>query len=82
MYNKNGLKYFIHHITVNNFSYMELPIDLRIYIWDYAHTYSNIKCIMCDKVIINFPVQINYINNNENYTLVNGSTKCNNCYID
>ncbi len=82
MYNKNGLKYFMYYTTHNNHSYMELPIELRIYIWDHAHIYPIIQCFICDKVLINFQNQINNSNHNENYSIVNGRTKCNNCYID
>lgn len=82
MYNKNGLKYFMYNTTINNFSYMELPIELRMLIWNLAHTYPIIKCFICDKVLINFQFQINNTNNNENYSIINGLTKCNKCYID
>lgn len=82
MYNKNGLKYFMYNTTINNFFYMELPIELRMLIWDLAHTYPIIQCFICDKVLINFQFQINNTNNNENYSIINGLTKCNKCYID
>uniref|UniRef100_A0A6C0AXR2 Uncharacterized protein n=1 Tax=viral metagenome TaxID=1070528 RepID=A0A6C0AXR2_9ZZZZ len=82
MYNKNGLKHFMYYTTYNDHSYMQLPIDLRILIWDYSHIYPIIQCFICDKVLINFQSQINNSNNNENYSIVNGRTKCNNCYID
>ena len=82
MYNKNGLKHFMYYTTNNYFSYMELPIELRIIIWDLAHIYPIIECFICDKVLINFQNKINNSNDNENYSIVNGRTKCNNCYND
>ena len=82
MYNKNGLKYFMYYTTINKNPYMELPIDLRIIIWDHAHIYPIIQCFICDRILINYQNQINNSNNNENYSIVNGRTKCNNCYND
>ena len=82
MYNKNGLKYFIYSTTINNSNYMELPIEIRQYIWDKSHIYPIIQCYICDKVLINFNIAINNTNHNENYTIVNGMTKCNTCYVD
>ena len=59
MYNKNGLKYFMYNTTINNTSYMELPIEIRQYIWDKSHIYPVIQCYICDKVLINFNISIN-----------------------
>jgi len=82
MYNKNGLKYFVYNTTINNSSYMELPIEIRQYIWDKSHIYPVIQCYVCDKVLINFNIAINNTNHNENYSIINGITKCNKCYVD
>ena len=83
MYSKNGLKYFIFHTTINKFNkYLELPLEIRELIWDKAHTYAYIQCYICDKILINFNVAINNTNHNENYSIINGLTKCNNCYLD
>lgn len=82
MYNKNGLKYFIYNTTINNNKYMELPLEIREIIWDKAHIYPIIQCYICDKVLINFSIAINNTNHNENYSIINGITKCNKCYVD
>ena len=82
MYNKNGLKYFIYNTTINNISYMELPIEIRQYIWDKSHIYPVIQCYICDKVLINFNIAINNTNHNENYSIINGMTKCYKCFVD
>ena len=89
MYCKNGLIYFINNTTINHSNYyMILSEDIRRLIWKYAHIYPFIQCFICDKILIN----LNYntlsletdLNNNtmENYTIVNGMTKCNSCLID
>ena len=59
MDNKNGLKHFMYYTTTNGNSYMALPIDLKILIWDYAHIYPIIQCFVCDKVLVNFQNPIN-----------------------
>jgi len=82
MYNKNGLKYFIYKITKNNIKYMELPIEIRQYIWDKSHIYPIIQCYICDKILINFNIAVNNTNNNENFSIINGLTKCSNCYLE
>ena len=82
MYNKNGLKFFIYNTTINNNKYMELPIEIRQYIWNKSHIYPIIQCYICDKILINFNIAINNTNHNENYTIINGLTKCNRCYFD
>lgn len=82
MYNKNGLKYFMYNTTISNINYMELPIEIRQYIWDKSHIYPVIQCYICDKVLINFNIAVNNTNHNENYTIINGLTKCSKCYVD
>ena len=82
MYNKKGLIYFMNIITINNQKkYLELPIELRKIIWNFLHVYSYINCYICDKLLINFEIRIDKINT-ENYTIINGLTKCNKCFID
>tara|TARA_B100001057_G_scaffold242023_6_gene242404 strand:+ start:8069 stop:8317 length:249 start_codon:yes stop_codon:yes gene_type:complete len=82
MYDKNGLKYFLYNTTINKKSYLELPEELRKYIWDLCHIYPFIQCYICDKVLINFQVNIGTMENVENYSIVNGITKCNTCFKD
>ena len=79
-YNSNGLKYFIYNITINNSKYyLEMPGDIRRLIWNHAHDYPFIQCYICDKVLINF--EINIFNNlqTENFSIVNGLSKCSTC---
>ena len=61
VYNQNGLKYFIYNITKNNKSYLEIPLEIRMLIWKYAHNYPYIQCYICDKILIN--LEINIFNN-------------------
>jgi len=82
MYNKNGLKYFMYNTTKNKNRYMELPLEIRQEIWKQSHIYPIIQCYICDKILINFNIAVNNTNHNENYSIVNGLTKCNNCYYD
>ena len=83
MYNKKGAIYFINILTLSNNGYMILPIDIRKIIWNYLHTYSYINCYICDKNIINFSTRIDKITDDIiYYTIINGLTKCNNCFID
>ena len=85
MYSKKGLIYFINNITLNKHNYyMNLPEDLRRLIWKYAHIYPFIECYICDKVLINLEINMQTIKNktNENYTIINGVTKCNTCFSD
>lgn len=81
VYNKDGLKFFIYNITnnKNNTKYLELPLDIRKLIWKYAHNYPYIQCYVCDKILINF--EINVFNNlhTENFSIINGLTKCSSC---
>ena len=78
-YNVEGLKYFIYNITVNNNQQFELPEDIRRLIWKFAHNYPYIQCYICDKVLIS--IEINTSNNlvTENFSIVNGLTKCSEC---
>ena len=79
VYNIDGLKYFMHNSTINNKNYLEMPEDIRRLIWKYAHNYPFIQCYICDKVLINF--EINIFNNlqTENFSIVNGLSKCSTC---
>jgi hypothetical protein len=78
-YNKEGLKYFINNITKNNNIYLELPIEIRKLIWKFAHDYPYIQCYICDKILIN--LEINTFNNlqTENFSIINGISRCNSC---
>ena len=78
-YNINGLKYFIYNTTINNKNYLEMPEDIRKLIWKHAHNYPYIQCYICDKVLIN--LEINTFNNllTENFSIINGISKCSTC---
>ena len=78
-YNIEGLKYFIYNITKNKNAFLELNEDIRKLIWKYAHNYPFIQCYICDKVLIN--LEINTFNNiqTENFSIINGISKCSNC---
>lgn len=78
-YNIKGLTYFIYNITINKNKLLELPEDIRRLIWNFAHNYPYIQCYICDKVLIS--IEINTSNNlvTENFSIINGLTKCNEC---
>ncbi len=81
-YNIKGLKYFIYNITKNKNNYLELPEDIRRLIWKFAHDYYYLECYLCNKVLITFKINImNNINDNENFLIMNGITKCNDCIL-
>ncbi len=83
MFNYAGIKYFIYITSLNNKLY--LPIDIRKIIWEEYHLLKIIKCLICNKVLINFNVNILHKddeNSIENYSIINGIAKCNNCFID
>ena len=80
-YDKNGLKYFIYNTTKNKKEYLELPIDIRKYIWKLAHDYPFIQCYICDKVLITLEVNVFKNEVTEDFSIVNGLTKCSKCFL-
>jgi hypothetical protein len=83
MYNSSGIKYFMYITSLNNELY--LPIEIRRIIWDKCHLLKIIQCFICNKVLINFNVNILHKeneNSHENYSIINGIAKCNKCFID
>jgi len=82
MFYRNGIIYFINMSSSCN-NYIHLPIDIRRIIWNYCHDVDKLTCIICEKILVNFNINIldknNYI---ENYTIINGLAKCNTCYND
>jgi hypothetical protein len=83
MYNSAGIKYFIHSTSFNNNLY--LPVEVRKIIWEYTHVLQIIQCYICNKVLINF--NINILHNDDensinNYSIINGIAKCNKCFND
>ena len=91
MYNKKGCIYFMNIITCSREKkFLEIPIEIRKIIWKYLHSYPFISCYICDKLLIKFQVRLDKINgninieevNNNNYTIINGLTKCSGCFVD
>ncbi len=83
MLNYSGIKYFMYITSLNNKLY--LPFDIRKIIWQEYHLLKIIKCLICNKVLIDFNVNILYKddeNSIENYNIINGNAKCNKCFID
>jgi hypothetical protein len=83
MYNNCGIKYFMYITSLNNNLY--LPAEIRKIIWEECHLLKIIECWICNKVLVNFNVNIlNKYNENsiENYSIINGITKCNKCFVD
>ena len=81
MFYRNGIIYFVNMCSSNNKMY--LPKDILNKIFNYYHDINKLTCIICEKVLIDF--NINILNNNndiENYSIINGNAKCNNCFND
>ena len=79
VYNQKGLKYFIYNITKNNKYYLEIPLEIRMLIWKYAHCYPYVQCYICDKIVLNLNIDMEIINSTENYSIKSGILECNNC---
>jgi hypothetical protein len=83
MFNYSGIKYFMYITSLNNQLY--LPLDIRKIIWEEYHLLKIIKCLICNKVLINFNVNVLHKddeNSIENYSIINGIAKCNKCFTD
>lgn len=80
-YNKQGLIYFMNIMSLNSSNYY-LPKEIRIIIWDFAHIVQILQCYICNKILINFNINFSTIPYIENYSIINGIAKCNNCFID
>ena len=83
MYYRSGIIYFMNIATINNSFY--LPIEIRKLIWDKCHILETIECWICNKVLINFNINIlnkDDENSIDNYSIINGIGKCNKCFID
>lgn len=78
-YNINGLKYFIYNVTKNNNCKLELPEDIRKLIWNFAHLYSYLQCYICDKILITFQINTSTNLQTENFSIINGISKCSDC---
>jgi ribosomal protein S27E len=85
MHNKNGVNYFIKITTHNNNNdqnYLLLCKDLRENIYYYAHNYSNIKCIYCDKIVIPYTVNLLELHIHNSCILYNDNALCYNCLTE
>lgn len=83
MYNYSGIKYFMYITSLNNNLY--LPTEIRKIIWEKCHLLKIIQCWICNKVLVNFNVNILHKddeNSIQNYSIINGITKCNKCFVD
>ena len=79
--NYNGIYYFIKIVSIGkDISY--LPIEIRKIIWN-KYFSSLIICVFCKKVVVNFECFIldKNINENENFSIINGTAQCWNCKI-
>ncbi len=81
MFYRNGIIYFVNMCSSNNKMY--LPTDILNLIFNFCHEMNKLTCIICEKVLINFNINILHKNNDiENYSIINGKAKCDNCYCD
>ena len=83
MINNSGIKYFIYITSLNNNLY--LPLEIRKIIWEECHLLRIIQCWICNKVLINFNMNIlnkDDENSIQNYSIINGITRCNKCFTD
>ena len=78
-YNINGVKYFIYNTTLNKKDYLILPEDIRRLIWNYAHDYLCIYCYVCQKILLKLEINIFKNLETENFSIINGITKCSTC---
>ena len=75
-----SIKYFIYITSLHDYFYY-LPIEIRKIIWIKYNTLLNIKCYICNSILINLNIyNINY--NGDNFSIINGIVKCNRCFID
>ena len=81
-YNVDGLKYFLYNITNNRKYYMCMPTDIRRLIWKYSHDYNNLKCYICNKLLLD--CNINIFNNlfTDNFIIINSISTCVTCDSD
>ena len=62
---------------------MYLPNDVLKLIFNFCHDVDILTCIICEKVLINFNINILHKNNDiDNYSIINGNAKCDTCYCD
>lgn len=78
MINKNGINFFIKFCSLNNKYY--LPIDIRKKIWEYCYDVNKIYCINCNKILVNININLKKIDNECNYSIINGYGNCWDCY--
>ena len=80
-YNKNGIKYFMQLCTNyrDNKYYMSLPEEIKILIWDIIHFKPFIECFICNKILLNIPIDIRDNFNTETFIQNNGAIRCINC---
>jgi len=81
---KKSIKYFIDIICIQDKSKLPyLPQEIREIIWDKFFTVSYISCNICNEVILDLNININYPINSENFLMYNGNINCINCkYMD
>lgn len=65
--------------TINNKKWMILPEDIKQIIWKFLHTKPNIKCIICNSIILDIEIDIREDIVTEYYENRNYNTKCVNC---
>ena len=83
MYNNSGIKYFMYITSLNNNLY--LSAEIRKIIWEGCNLFKIIQCWICNKVLINFNVNVLHKddeNSIQNYSIINEITKCNKCFVD
>jgi len=81
MFYRNGIIYFVNICSYNNNMY--LPKDILKLIFNFYHDMDKLTCIICEKVLVNFNINILHKTNDiENYSIINGYAKCHTCYSD
>ena len=80
-YNLDGLKYFSKICTINKqFPWMELPNDIKIYIWNLCHIKPYIECFVCKSIILNLEIDIRDDIFSDYFIQSNLNSKCISCF--
>ena len=80
-YNLDGLKYFSNICTINReYPWMELPNDIKIYIWNLCHLKPYIECIVCKSIILKLEIDIREDIFSDYFIQSNLNSKCIKCF--
>ena len=80
-YYLDGLKYFFDICTINKqYPWMQLPNDIKIYIWDLCHLKPYIECMICKCIILKLELDIRDEIVSDYFIHSNLNSKCIRCF--